>query len=102
VAAFKEEMLQDINAFHAQLDKLLTQIMLTYASNNQLVVYTPSDLLEIPLTVEDAKHVTSLNRFLINQKPDVLLDQRPFAIALREDPKMDIPVSNAQLVRSET
>lgn len=102
MAALAEEMLQDINAFHAQLDKLLTQIMLTYASNNQLVVNTPSDLLEMPLTVEDAKHVTSLNRFLINQEPDVLLDQRPIAIALREDPKMDIPVSNAQLVKSET
>jgi hypothetical protein len=76
--------------------------MSTNASNNQHVDNTPSDLLEMPPTVEDAKHVTSHHRFLITQEPDASKDKRPDVVAFREDPQMDIPASNAQLVRSET
>lgn len=102
VAASAEEIQLDINAFHAQQDKLLIQITFNNALLKVLVITSQSDLLEIPQTAEDAKDAISQVKFQINREQLVLPDHLLTAVALREEPMEDTPVLPAQLDKSET
>lgn len=74
VDALVRETSLDINAFHAQLDKLLTQITSMSALSNQHAVTSISDSQEILLTVVDANHANSQEKSQIKPELDVSKD----------------------------
>lgn len=100
--ALAEEIKLDINAFHAQLDKLLMQTTSTNVFNKQLAAICQSDSQEIPPTVEDANNVISHQKFQTTPKQDVFEDLLLIAIALKEEQTEDTHVFSAQLVKLET
>jgi hypothetical protein len=96
-----EEIQLVTNVLHAQLDKLLIQITRANALTKQHALNSKSDFQEIQEIVAVAKPATSQQRFQTILKPDASKDQRPTAIALKEDHLTDLLASHAHSDKSE-
>lgn len=92
-----EDHQMDTHAFHAQLDKSLTQLMSMSVLLKQHALDLISDYQEMLPVAEDARDVISHLKFQTTKELLASPDQRLYVTALREDHQMDIHAFNAQL-----
>jgi len=97
--ALKDNLMMDIHALHAHVDKFKIQTMLDNATNHNASVNMTFNLPSTTTPVEDAKPANGQDKFLTNRRLLVLLDHLLNAqTASQEDLLMDMLVNNAQLV----